>query len=217
MKRFVHFAAQSIVLLTVLLSCATVQAASYDDALRWAELGNVSGLTGLLDKGLDPNTADAKGNTLLMLGCREGHKDVVWALVRRKANANLRNQYGDTALNMTALRGDREIARMLIDFGGADVKPKGWAPIHYAAYQDKAEMIRYLIGKGADKDALAPNGYTALMMAARSGHTDAAKALLYEDVNINVRGPAGETALHIARERKHSEMAELLLRAGGVE
>ena len=78
-------------------------------------------------------------------------------------------------------------------------------------------MIRYLIAKGADKDALAPNGYTALMMTARSGHTDAAKALLIEDVDINVRGPDGQTALRIARQRKHGELAELLTRAGAVE
>jgi hypothetical protein len=217
MKRFIRFAAHWTVLASTLLFCASVQGAAYEDLLRAAELGNASGLVALLDKGMDPNTADAKGNTLLMIATREGHRDVVWALVRKKANANRRNQYGDTALMLAALRGDREIARMLIEFGGAEVKHSGWAPIHYAAYQDRPEMIRYLIAKGADKNALAPNGYTALMMAARSGHTDAAKALLYEDVEINIRSPSGETALRIARERKHSEVAELLVRAGGVE
>ena len=217
MKRFIRFLFHSAVLTTILVACTSVQGAAYDDLLRAAELGNAKALGELLDKGLDPNTADAKGNTLMMIATREGHRDVVWLLVKRKANANRRNQYGDTALNLAALRDDREIARMLIEFGGAEVKPTGWAPIHYAAFQDRPEMIRYLIAKGADKNALAPNGYTALMMAARSGHTDAAKALLYEDVEINIRGPSGETALRIAREKKYSELAELLARAGGVE
>ena len=217
MKRFVRYLVQSSVLSIFTVACAFVQAAAYDDLLRAAELGDVKGIERLLDRGSDPNTADAKGNTLLMIATREGHKDVVWTLVRRKANTNRRNQYGDTALMMASLRGDREIGRMLIEFGNAEVKHSGWAPIHYAAYHDKPDMIRYLIAKGADKDALAPNGYTALMMAARSGHTDAAKARLYEDVDINVRTPDGTPALRIARQRKHSELAELLVRAGGVE
>ncbi len=217
MKYFMQYFTQVAVLAVVLLACTDVQATAYDDLLRAAELGDATGIEKLIDKGMDPNTADAKGNTLLMIATREGHGKVVMTLVRRKANANRRNQYGDTALMLASLRGDREIARMLIELGGAEVKHTGWAPIHYAAFYDKPEMIRYLVAKGADKDALAPNGYTALMLTARSGHTDAARALLQEDVDINVRNTDGQTALKIARLRKHSEVAELIARAGGVE
>jgi ankyrin repeat protein len=217
MKRFLHNIHQYLVFIALLSSCYSVQAAAYEDLLRAAEMGDASGIERLLGRGSDPNTADAKGNTILMIAAREGHKDVVWTLVRRKANANRRNQHGDTALMMASLRGDREIARMLIEFGNAEVKHSGWAPIHYAAFHDKPEMIRYLVAKGADKDALAPNGYTALMLAARSGHDDAVRALLYEDADINVRSPDGATALRIAKLRKHSAVAELLTRAGGVE
>ena len=217
MKQLMRSLVHGIVLLPFLMAYATVQAASYDELLRAAELGDAKYIERFIDKGMDPNTADAKGNTLLMIATREGHQALVLTLIRRKANANRRNQHGDTALMLASLRGDREIARMLIDLGGAEVKHSGWAPIHYAAFQDKHEMIQYLIAKGADKDALAPNGYTALMLAARSGHTDAARALLHEDVDINVRGPDGQTALRIARERKHSQVAELLVRAGAVE
>ena len=217
MKRLIHLFSHAIVLSIISTICASVPAAAYNDLLRAAELGDATGIERLIDKGMDPNTADAKGNTILMIATREGHGKVVMSLIRRKANANRRNQYGDTALMIASLRGDLEIAKMLIEFGGAEVKHSGWAPIHYAAYQDRPEMIRYLIAKGADKDALAPNGYTALMMTARSGHTDAAKALLFEDVDINVRGPDGQTALRIARQRTHGELAELLTRAGAVE
>jgi uncharacterized protein len=217
MKPFLHSIPQLFVFIAFALSFSSVQAAAYDDLLRAAELGDAKGIEQLLARGMDPNTADAKGNTILIIAAREGHKDAVWALVRRKANANRRNQHGDTALMLATMRGDREIARMLIEFGNAEVKHSGWAPIHYAAFQDKPEMIRYLIAKGADKDALAPNGHTALMLAARSGHDDAVRALLHEDVDINARSPDGETALRIAKLRKHGAVSELLIRAGGVE
>jgi ankyrin repeat protein len=217
MKCFIQYVSQAAVLAFFILSYTSVQATAYEDLLRAAELGDANGVDQMIGKGMDPNTADAKGNTLLIIAVREGHRDVVGALVRRKANANKRNQYGDTALMLASLRGDREIARTLIELGGAEVKHSGWAPIHYAAFYDKPEMIRYLIAKGADKDAVAPNGYTPLMLSARSGHTDAARALLQEDVGINLRNPDGDTALKIARQRKHGEVAELIVRAGGVE
>ena len=212
-----RYALNLIVLLSFTLTWSSVQAAAYDDLIRAAEMGDARGIERLLDRGMDVNTTDPKGNTILMIAVREGQRDVVWALVRRKANANKRNQFGDTALMMASLKGDREIARMLIEFGGAEVKHSGWAPIHYAAFEDREEMIRYLIAKGADKDALAPNGYTALMLAARSGHTDAARALLQADVDINLRSPEGETALRIARQRNHGQVVDLIRRAGGVE
>ena len=217
MRRFIRYLLQGLVSASFVSVYTSVQAAAYDELLRAAELGDVKGLERLLDRGSDPNTADPKGNTLLMIATREGHKDVVWTLVRRKANTNRRNQYGDTALMMASIRGDREIGRMLIEFGNAEVRHSGWAPLHYAAFYDKPEMIQYLIAKGADKDALAPNGYTALMLAARAGHTDVARVLLHEDVDINVRSPDGETALRIALKRKNSGVADLVQRAGGVE
>jgi len=152
-----------------------------------------------------------------MIASRLGHHDLVWMLLKRKASARKRSQHGDTALMMASLRGDREIARMLIEFGDAEVNHKGWAPIHYAAFENHPEVIRYLVAKGADKDALAPNGFSALMLAARGGHLEAAKALLYDDADLQVKGPAGETALQIARKGNHAELAELLKRAGAVE
>lgn len=217
MKRFMRYLIQAAVLLSFISVGQALQAAAYDDLLRAAELGDTTGVARLLDKGMDPDTADAKGNTILMIAARNGNRDLVWSLVRRKASASKRNQFGDTALMMACLRGDREIARMLIEFGGAEVKHSGWAPIHYAAFEDRPEIIRYLIAKGADKDAVAPNGYTALMLTARGGHLEAARALLYEDVDVQVRGPSGETALRIAREKKNTELAEMIKRAGGVE
>jgi uncharacterized protein len=137
MKLFSRYASQAAVLALFLLSYTSVQAAAYEDLLRAAELGDAKGVDQMIGKGMDPNTADAKGNTILMIATREGHREVVSTLVRRKANANKRNQYGDTALMLASLRGDREIARMLIEFGGAEVKHSGWAPIHYAAFYDK--------------------------------------------------------------------------------
>lgn len=217
MKRFLRYVRQALVIAALCYPFSPAIGAAYEEVLRAAEIGDTRAVERMLDRGLDPNTADPKGHTLLMIAARHGHRELVWSLIRRKASATRRSEHGDTALMMASLRGDREIARMLIEFGGAELNHAGWAPIHYAAFENRAELIRYLVQKGANKDAVAPNGYTALMLAARGGHLEAARALLYEDVEVNARGPDGETALSIARGRKHAELAGLLMKAGAVD
>ncbi|HNC68639.1 MAG TPA: ankyrin repeat domain-containing protein, partial [Thauera aminoaromatica] len=48
-------------------------AATLDDALSAASMGDAKELVSLIQRGLDPDTVDAQGNTLLILAAREGH------------------------------------------------------------------------------------------------------------------------------------------------
>lgn len=213
---FIRKYVQAAVLLVLYIASSASFGQAYEELLKAVEDGHTKSVERLLDRGLDPNTADPKGNTILMMAARLGHRELVALLIKRKASVTKRSPFGDTALMMASLRGDLEIARLLVE-NGAEVSHRGWAPIHYAAFENRAEIIRYLIAKGADKDALAPNGYSALMLAARGGHVEAAKGLLYEDADVRVKGPKGETALSIARQRGMSDFVDLLKRAGAVE
>lgn len=207
---------QLVVLSVVTLSCIDARGQAYEDFLAAVERGDTNVVTELLDKGLDPNTADPKGNTALMMAARRGHENLVALLLERKASVRARTPHGDTALMMASLGGHVGIAKMLIE-KGAQVRESGWTPLHYAAFMGHAEMIRFLLASGADKDAVAPNGYTALMLAARGGHLEAARVLLQEDADFRHKGPRGETALAIARARADNALEELLRRAGAVE
>jgi ankyrin repeat protein len=191
-------------------------AQSFEQLLKAADQGDVQAVGTFLNKGLDPNTAGPDGNTLLMIPSRQGHLALVSFLIGRKASVTRRSPHGDTALMFASLKGHVAVARILVE-NGAEVSHSGWAPLHYAAFEGQPEIIKYLIFKGADRNALAPNGYTALMLAARNGQLEAARALLYEDVDLSVRGPKGETALGIAKERNNEPMETLLRRAGVVE
>lgn len=188
---------------------------SFEQLLKATEAGDVRVVAGFLDKGLDPNTADLQGNTLLMIAAREGLRDMVAFLIDRKASVARRSPHGDTALMFASLKGHLEVVKLLVD-NGAPVNHDGWAPLHYGAFEGRAEVVKFLIGKGAEKNALAPNGYTALMLAARGSHLAAATVLLYEDVDLYVKGPKGETALSITRERNNPELEALLRRAGAI-
>jgi ankyrin repeat protein len=115
-----------------------------------------------------------------------------------------------------SLKGHLPVAQLLITHG-APIQHDGWTPLHYAAFEGRAELIRMLISRGAEKDGLAPNGYTSLMLAARGGHLEAVRALLYEDVDVSVKDPDGLTALGIARGKGSKELEVLLRRAGAVD
>jgi hypothetical protein len=187
---------------------------SLDQLIQAVNDGNVQSVKALLDRGLEPDSADSNGNTALMIASRLGHKDLVALLVSRKASVSRRSSFGDTAINYAALSGHLEIVKLLADHGAELAPATGWGPLHYAAFENRAEVVKYLIQKGAPKDALAPNGFTALMLAARGGHLAAATALLHEDADLGIKGPGGETALSIATARKDEPMIRLLKRAG---
>lgn len=189
---------------------------SMEDMLRAVENGEIKTVSGWLDRGLDVNTTDKLGNTILMLATRFGHRDMVTMLIERKAQVQRRSPAGDSALMMASLRGDVAMMDVLVK-AGAEINHDGWTPLHYAAFEGSAEAARYLLSKGAEKNAVAPNGYTPLMIAARNGKAEAAKVLLYEDPDVNFRTESGDTALKIARERGMRELVGLLQRAGAVE
>ncbi|MGQ0511592.1 MAG: ankyrin repeat domain-containing protein [Betaproteobacteria bacterium] len=209
-----------VVQLVVFTFISTLSSASYGQSyeafLRAVEDGDAKVVAEYLGKGLDPNTPDKGGHTALMIASRLGHENLVALLVDRKADTGRRSPQGDTALMMASLKGHLGVARILVD-RGVPVRHEGWAPLHYAAFEGRDEMVRYLLDKGADKDAIAPNGYSALMLAARGGHTDSARILLQDDADFRIASPDGATALRIALARNEKVLVELLRRAGAVD
>jgi ankyrin repeat protein len=212
MKRFIS--ACAIAFAVLLPNVCGAQ--SFELLLKSVEAGDVPKVESLLNQGLDANTADLQGNSLLMIAARVGQRDMAAFLISRKASVTRRSPFGDTALMFASLKGHLPIVRLLVD-NGAEVSHSGWTPLHYAAVEGHAEIVKYLLEKGADKNAVAPNGYTPLMLASLNGKLEAARMLLYEDADVSVRGPKGETALVIAKGKNNPELISLLRRAGAVD
>jgi uncharacterized protein len=149
---------------------------------------------------------------------RRGDRATVRAALARKADVNVAQIDGSTALHWAVERDDLEMAELLIRAGArvAARTREGVTPLQLAATNGSAPMIDRLLKAGADPNAaLTPAGDTAVMMAARTGKPDAIRALVEAGANVNAKENwGGTTALMWAVSEGHAEAARLLLSAG---
>ena len=147
-----------------------------------------------------------------------GDRDAVRGALARKADVNLPQADGTTALHWAVERDDLELTDLLLRAGArVTVQTReGVTPLRLAAINGNAAMIDRLIKSGADPGApLTSSGDTALMMAARTGTADALRVLLEAGSAVNARESwGGTTALMWAVAEGHAEAARMLIAAG---
>jgi len=204
-------------LLPVLICPVLASAGALDDLLKAVNNNETEVVVEFLQRGMDVNTVDVEGNTLLMLAVRKGNDPLVEFLINNRAGLLKKNKYGDSALMLAAVNGDINIVRKLV---GAGVKADehrsgpGWTALIYAAFGGHAEIVRFLLENDADVDAQAGNGMTALMAACRNGHLEVVRLLLEYEADVDLLNQNNASALDLALANKHEKIAELLRVAG---
>jgi uncharacterized protein len=184
-------------------------AGAYEDVMVAARDNRTDVVVDLVRRGVDPNTSDRAGTTLLMLAAANGNEQLIEFLLRTNANQLNYNEYSETAIAIGALYGHLGIVQHLVQ-AGSPIDGHGWNALHYAVFNGHAEIVRYLLTKGANLNALAPNRQTPLMLAARNGHVDVAKMLVDAGANRELTDPDGNTALAIAIKAGNLEIANYL-------
>ena len=147
-----------------------------------------------------------------------GDRAAIRAAVARKADLNVPQVDGSTALHWAVERDDVEMVDLLIR-GGARVTAKtreGVTPLQLAATNGSAAMIDRLLKAGAQvNEPLTAVRDTALMMAARTGTAAAIRVLLEAGADINAKETwGGTTSLMWAVSQGHAEAARMLIAAG---
>jgi ankyrin repeat protein len=188
---------------------------------------------------LAENRADR--DKALLDAIRDGDTAQVRQLLQRGANANSRDEAGDTALMRAALYADVEMMRILVE-RGADSRARGQdgtAPLLRTTHD--LDKMRFLLERGAPVDdfvmvaaasvpgsrgalelLLAHGGkggaalpaFTALMAAAGNGDLDAVHCLLDHGADVKAKTPTGFTALIAGALSGNAKLVALLLERG---
>ena len=100
---------------------------------------------------------------------------------------------------------------------GADIsfRHKNFTSLHWAAYWDSPEMVKFLLDHGSDiEEVTRDNEGTALHVAAEEANSNAMKVLLQRGANVNARDKEGSTPLHEAANKGYMKGAQLLIAYG---
>ena len=130
--------------------------------------------------GLNSHDSEQAGHTLLHTACREGHTDVVSALIARGAELNVRRERdGCTALYIASDRGHTSIVHELLA-AKADhslhEKNNDASPLYKASENGHLWVVQLLIEAGANT-AHESKDRTPMLIAANNQHKDVVEAL----------------------------------------
>jgi ankyrin repeat protein len=160
----------------------------------------------------------ASGDTRVVDAAMKGDRETVRTLLKQAADVNAAQGDGMTALHWAALKGDAEMADLLI-YAGANLKAAtrlgGYTPLFMAGKSGSAPVIERLLKAGADPKAAASFGLTPLMMAATAGDPESVRLLLEHGADPNAaENEHGQTPLSFAAAFNRAEAIGILVKHG---
>ena len=181
-------------------------------AIRANDLARVNAL---LSGGGSANVHDARGVTPLMYAAVVGSVEAMSLLVDAGADVNARNDVGSTALIWSAT--DLARVKLLIEHG-ANVNAatdRGRTPLLVAAMADRsADVVRFLVSKGANVHAVDNVKMSALHAATMGGDAGTVRMLIDAGVAIDTSDAGGYTPLINAAQHGNVRAVEMLLAKG---
>ena len=201
---------------------ASTQRSAIDDTdcagmttLAWAaRQGDEDAVKALLACGADPNHRDRTGRTPLHMSMHAKTPECSRLLLNAKADVDIKNNHGDTALAAAVQFKDQTDFSELLLAHGADMECTSivdFTPLHLAARNEHPKQVSLLLGKGANINASAPNGRTALYTAIGFRRSAVVKVLLDNPGLDYQRQPDnGQTVIHLAAMSADVETLKVL-------
>ena len=159
----------------------------------------------------------AGGGTRVVDAAKEGNFAAVKALIAQKADVNIAEPDGMTALHWAVRANDLPAVQMLIR-AGANVNAAsryGMTALLFAAQNGDPTIVAALVKAGANPNAALPEGQTPLMTAARTGNVESIKLLVETGAKIDAKEQwQGQTALMWAASQNNAAAVKTLIALG---
>ena len=148
-----------------------------------------------------------------MLACCEGKETTVELLLKCKAQVDIKDIHGQTALMIASKHGLATTTSLLLNSGvQVDLQDiVGNTALILACCAEKVEIVELLLNHNAQVDVQANSGLTALMIASEKKDYNIAEQLLHHGAQVNVQDNSGKSALMIASMYGVENVAKLLL------
>jgi len=93
-----------------------------------------------------------------------GDAERVRELLKKGADPNAKNEYGNTPLHEAASGGHVDVVELLLEYGADPniLNKIGWMPLHVAAIRGRVDVVRFLLERGANPNARDKDGMTPL-------------------------------------------------------
>ncbi|RHZ46216.1 ankyrin repeat domain-containing protein [Aspergillus thermomutatus] len=167
---------------------------------------------------------DGWGYTILHWAVSKNAEAIVNLIARRCAQDQVATYRGQTPLHLAVSRGLNEITRMLVD-AGFDLLAKdgvGRTPLHWACYNsgrhsNLAEIVQFLLAKGADPSTVADLKETLLHVILEANwnpNLTVVQMVIDAGVDVNALDIDGLSPLWWSVTNGHEDAFELLLAHG---
>jgi ankyrin repeat protein len=169
----------------------------------------------LLAAGVNPDTVDKEGVSLLMSAAAVNDPQLVRMLLEAGADIGRRDNAGWDALCLAAFADGPEVATILLQ-NGADPYAQtkdGNTPFTYALNYGSGAVVEALINSGLDLDRV-QGSQTPLGHAILLNDTELARQLLGKGAGIDAPNRENMTPLMYALIKRNAELIELFLEQG---
>jgi ankyrin repeat protein len=130
------------------------------------------------------------------------------------------NPFPVLPLDYAVINGNIDVVSLLIDYG-ANVNPRPYSPLYFAAQANKADVVRFLMKRGAQIEFQArenfpdsPHNYNPILAAVERGSSEAFQVLLENGADVFPLVSSEPYLLHIAASQNYTDIMRLLLDEG---
>ncbi len=175
---YVALEKKNIALIDLFLTNGVKEGLNSNYLFRSAATKNETGVIAMLKGGVNPNVANEKGNTPLIISASLGDLASVQDLLAYRADLNMANKDGNTALIYAARYNYPQVIKMMLlpqtmqtplDVNAQN--KEGETALYWAAAKGNVEVVKRLLAAGADPTIAAKNGLVPVAVAQKNGRT----------------------------------------------
>ncbi|WP_214749041.1 MULTISPECIES: ankyrin repeat domain-containing protein [unclassified Exiguobacterium] len=189
--------------------------------LHWAiQEGYLDIVRLLIESGADLEKQNREGFSPLHIALLDNQTEIAIEIIQQGVSFEIDTD-GYNALHVVASKtGNSKILKALAReaqyINRFDGDGDGYAPLHYAAQENKVKCINVLLQAGADVNLRTVHGFTPLHTAAGEGHVKAVKALIEGQAEVEAENPLDShaTPLMLAVSYDHAKVVHELLQHG---